>query len=461
MTFPLTKTGRENLEAILAEFERAGRHYPPLYHERLVAWSEKGEVRLSDAQWQAFIEAESNKLDESEWSEWNGPHFSSHMFTVPCLDRWYGDPDGLQEFINLAESVTDVLKREDFSSVDETTLSFTFRSWSGWLSTLHAWAFQFRMPLLSCDMYPWGAEDASEDEFYELSEQMSQTGDLSWPLHPACWSLTYNVFTSSAAAIRAILRPDTVIALNEPWPCSEGNLRPLPPEVVDFVSPKPCHRIVHDAVGWHVHFAESPHPLLCSQKAGLQRIAVLILFKGQEVGASQLSQYGVRPEKYQHSHRTIHKQKDLSSIDGLTVSKTPLSKQGKDNEDARRRTQDRVDELYRDRQEAQQSKDTTVAKAIIAEIDDELSRIRQAYNVDDEGKVKPQRAFRDPQEKKAYDLVAATIKNTIKELKQKAPQHLKAIEELEYQIRLPKLVFEQKDHFTPWVVESFMGRRNQ
>lgn len=460
MTFPLTKTGRENLEAILAEFERAGRHYPPLYHERLVAWSEKGEVRLSDDQWQAFIEAESNKLDESEWSEWNGPHFSSHMFTVPCLDRWYGDPDGLQEFINLAESVTDVLKREDFSSVDETTLSFAFRSWSGWLSTLHAWAFHFQMPLLSCEMNLWGAENASQDEFYELSEQMSQTGDLSWPLHPACWSLTYNVFTSSAAAIRAILRPETVIGVNEPWPFSERSSLPLPPEVVDFVPPQSCHRIVIDPVGSHVIFADDPHPVICTHPSGIRVIAVLIQWSGQELEASQLSQYGTRKR---HTSRTSRTEKDFDDGDGLTFGKKPFSKQSKDNAESRQRTENELEELSQERAEALRDNDVAT-KLIIAEIDEKIRKIKEQYNVDDDAdkfNVKPQRAFRDKGEKQAYDLVARNIRNAIAGLRERAPQHLKAIKELEDQIGLPKLVFEPNDHFTPWVVESRIGRRKR
>lgn len=240
MTFPLTTEGRENLEAILAEFERAGRYYPPLYHEQLVAWSEGGEVALTDAQWQAFIDAMGIKHDDSEWSEWSGPHRASPIFSTSCLDRWYGDSNGLKEFINLAESVTAVLEREDFSIVDNVELPFSFRSWNEWISTLHAWAWRFRLPLLSCDMNLWGAEDSTLDHFYELSEQMDQTGDVSWPLHPVCWSLTFNVFTSSAAAIRAILRPENVIALNDPWPCSDGDSKLLPDDETDAAALPSC-----------------------------------------------------------------------------------------------------------------------------------------------------------------------------------------------------------------------------
>lgn len=460
MTFPLTKTGRENLEAILAEFERAGRYYPPLYHERLVAWSEKGEVRLSDAQWQAFIEAESNKLDESEWSEWSGPHFSSHVFTVPCLDRWYGDPDGLQEFINLAESVTEVLQREDFSSIDEATLSFAFRSWSGWLSTLHAWAFKFRMPLLSSSMNLWGAEDTSEDEFYERSEQMSRTGDLSWPLHPVCWSLTYNVFTSSAAAIRAILRPDTVIALNEPWPCSKIGTRDLTLDIVDVIPPTPCHRIVQDAVGWHVHFAGSPHPLLCSHKAGWHQIAVLIRWQGSEFQPSELAQFGSDKTR---SYRTPLNLADLDYGDGLTVSKFPFVRHDKDDPDYRRKAEEHLRILSHKREEALRKPDASTPK-LIEDINEEVYSIAAQLNVNtDNGdfEVKPQRPFRDESQQKAYDLVSRNIRNAIAGLKKRAPQYLKEIEELEYQILLPRLVFEPKDHFTRWVVEPRNGRQKR
>ena len=461
MTFPLTKSGRENLEAILAEFERAGRCYQPLYHDQLIAWSERGEVHLTEAQWQAFIDAESNKLDDSEWSEWSGPHSASPSFTVPCLDRWYGNPDGLPEFINLVESLTDVLDREDFSSVKiEDELSFNFRSWNGWVSTIHDWATRFRFPLLSSRLNLWGAEDADPDDFYEMSELFNQTDGVYRPLHPACWSLTYNVFTSSAAAIRAILRPDTVIALNEPWPCSEGKLKPLPPQEGDVIHPQSYHRIVHDAVGWHVHFADDPHPVICSHKTGWHQMAMLIRWQGSEFQPSELAQFGSNKER---SARTVHNQKDLDFGDGLTVSKFPFSRQGKDDPVFRRDAEERLKQLSRDREEALRNPDALTPKKIEA-INEETYLIAEELNVkvnEDGFEVKSQRPFDVKSQKQPYDLVSRNIRNAIDGLKKRAPQHLKAIEELEYQIPLPRLVFEPKDHFTPWVVESRIGRRNR
>jgi len=446
VTFPLTIAGRYNLEAILAEFERAGRIYPPLHHELLIGWSESGEVYFNEAQWQAFMDAEPSNLDESEWSEWDGPHSGSPGFGGEFLGRWYGNPGGQQEFINLAAALTAILDREDFSSVDNLALPFAFGSWVEWLSTIHFWASRFQLPLLSSDLGLWGVEDSDADEFYELTEKLNKTGDVSWPPHPLKWSLTFNVFTSSAAAIRAILRPNAVIAFNEPWPYSEIKSNALPPGGIDVI-PTSSHRIVHDQIGWYVHFADSPRPVMCKQKAGLHRMAVLIQRKGSEVEPSELSQYGARQEP---AARKVHKRECVDGSDGLTVGKSPFAKQEKDDEEARRRTQERLDELSRDRKEALRDNNAT----IIAEIDDEIRQIAEEYNVNENFKVKSQRPFRDLQEKKAYDSVAATIRNAIKELRNVAPQHLKAINELEDQIRLPKLIFVQNEKFTSWVVEQ-------
>lgn len=459
VTFPLTNAGRDNLEAILAEFERAGRFYPPLYHERLIACSETGGgVHLSETEWQAFIEAQSNEVDEGEWSQWDGPYWASPDYFATCLGRWSGHPDGLQEFINLSNSVTEVLKREDFSSVDDRYLRFSFRSWREWLSTIHSWAFQFQMPLLSSDMTLWGAEEYDQDDFYELAEQMSQTGDVEWPLHPIRWSLIYNVFTSSAAAIRAILRPQTVIGVNEPWPSSERISMPLPPEAVDVIPPQICHRIVRDPVGWHVVFADDPSPVICAHASGIHIISLLLQWSGQELDASQLCQYGTRSR---HSSSISRTKEDFDDGDGITFGKKPLSKQYQDDEDARRRTEQLLNGLLQERAEALRDNDVA-AKLIIADIDEKICQISQQYNVDDDDgkfKVKPQRAFRDEGEQKAYDLVARNIRNAINGLRKRAPKHLMAIKELEDQIGLPRLVFEKNDRFTPWIVESHLSRR--
>ena len=446
MTFPLTKTGRENLEAILAEFERAGRHYPPLYHERLVAWSESGEVRLSDAQWQAFIDAESNDFGDSEWSEWDGPHPAYPGFIGTYLGRWYGDPDGIPEFFNLVESLTAVLEREDFSTVDDLDLPFAFGSWIEWISTIHSWAFRFQMPLLSCEMSLWGAEDANQDDFYELSEQLSQTGDVSWPLHPVRWSLTYNVFTSSAAAIRAILRPEAVIGANEPWPTDTPGT-PQPPIDEGGVVAASCHRLVFGITGWCLRLADSDRPFFTRYQAGLHRIAALVENRGVPITAEDLYKLGGRNFP---KGRPTRKRSDVD--DGETLT---------DRKNLRLNDQDIDKEGAADIEEQLRQLSVDLNVATLENDDNKLNRLKEQmefikknYFVTEDGKVVP-RPFRDRQAKRDYDAVRGSVTDTLSDLQRQLPGQVGAIKELEDQLVFDnrQFKFEPKPGHTPWRVE--------
>lgn len=463
MTFPLTKSGRENLEAILAEFERAGRYYPPLYHERLihfVPWSSSGEEgNLSDAQWQAFIDAESDNLDDGEWSEWDGPHSASPGFSGSCLDRWYGNPDGQEEFISLAESVTDVLKREDFSSVDYRKLEFAFRSWNQWISTIHAWAFRFQMPLLRCEMDLWGAEDADQDDFYELSKLFNQTDGVFWPLHPVRWSLTYNLFTSSAAAIRLILRPKTGIGCNEPWPFSNEQTAdkpetPQPPEDEGSIVPTSCHRLVFGSTGWCLQLADSDRPFGTKYQTGLQRIAALVECSGEPIELKTLYGYGGRAFR---NVRTAHKRQNLETGDHLTISKSLInSYMDPDTEEGRQKIGEQLQQLLEDKEKAIQQGNATWLNETQAEIDDINKHCRSTKD----GEVLRQRKPRDKERKWDRDAVIKTIedaildlKRQIRALKPQVPEHVTALEELKAQISFdPEFKFEPKPGHTPWQV---------
>lgn len=441
MTFPLTKTGRENLEAILAEFERAGRHYPPLYHERLIAWSEKGEVRLSDAQWQAFIDAVSNDLGDSEWSEWDGPHPANPDFNETYLGRWYGDPEGMAEFFNLVESLTDVLQREDFSSVDDLRTPFSFRSWNGWLSTIHAWAFRFRMPLLRCEMSLWGAENADQDEFIELAEQLSQAGDVSWPLHPLKWSLTYNVFTSSAAAIRAILRPETVIGINEPWLVTQRESRLATNDDIDL-SATSCHLLVFDAVGWSIQVAGAARRLGTTYQAGLHRIAALIEKSGTPVAAEELSKFGGR--SFRKGGRKLMRD-SWDEGDGLTERKSLRIHENDIDREGVAKIEERIQEI-----DGQLEVATEAQREKLLE---EIDWLKKTYHITADGRVIP-KLIRDLQAKRVYDNVRHTIEDSLSDLKQRFTDQDAVIEELNRQVvyENKQFVFTPMAGLTPWKV---------
>jgi len=211
----LSKSARTNLKAIGREFDRCSRAYPALYHQRMLPWSEKGRVRITLSQWDAFRVAASGQLEAEEWSQWDEPSFDDDH-----LGLWLGDGEGLDEFVNLSESVAMVLSHEalDFDPLD---FNLEVNEWSDWIDRLHSWAFKHQMPLLRSDMMLLGTEDHDPEDFYELAEQWETLdGGTSIPRHPVVWRLIDNVFTSAATAIRALLWPDAVITTDEPWPPS-------------------------------------------------------------------------------------------------------------------------------------------------------------------------------------------------------------------------------------------------
>lgn len=214
----ISKAGRRNLKDICREFDRCSRNYPALYHQRMVPWSEKGRVGITLSQWEAFRHAEFAQLDDKVWSQWDEPSRDDDY-----LGLWFGNGEGLAEFVDLSESVAMVLSQENLE-FDPLDFNCDIRHGSDWIQQLHDWAFKYQMPLLRSDMGLWGGDDCDLEDFYELAEEWYTLEDgTKIPRHPVMWRLIDNVFTSSMAAIRAILAPDTVIATNEPWPlCLES-----------------------------------------------------------------------------------------------------------------------------------------------------------------------------------------------------------------------------------------------
>ena len=201
------------MEAICVELERAARQYPPLFHQQLKPWSAKGEIRITEPQWAAFVENEG--LSEDAWCDWHGPFDD-------FLGIWYGNPDEMEVFYNLSESIRVILQREDFSDIDPLDLPRDFDSPYGWTETLHKWALKFQLPLLRCDIDLWNSEGNDAQTFVRLTQTWGGVGDVPYPLHPVVNSLRDNVFTSSLAALRALLHPELVIETNEPWPLQDA-----------------------------------------------------------------------------------------------------------------------------------------------------------------------------------------------------------------------------------------------
>ena len=179
-----------NLRALHEQFKRCSESYPPLYHDRLWAWSADGRQSLSDAAWDMFTAANPEPADlDDEWWVWD------RTLRAPAIGRFWGNPEGLAEFEDLAESAAFVFKKMGIDMEGPP-------SCASWLSLLHDIAFHESILLLRSDQFFWGIAGEQHDDFDELVEEWhcSPEGDRQYPLHPLQWMLVHNVFTSSMAA---------------------------------------------------------------------------------------------------------------------------------------------------------------------------------------------------------------------------------------------------------------------
>lgn len=193
-----------NLRALRQEFKRCSETYPPLYHDRLIAWSSEGQVSISDEAWDMFIEANPEPEDSDEgWWAWDRTRRD------PEIGRFWGSPDGLPEFVKLAESAATVFRKMKID-LDGTGCN-------AWLSLLHDLAFRSQILLLRSSLHLWGIEDERYNEFDELVEEWhcSDDGARLFPLHPCHWVMAHNVFTSSMAAIDAALSPSSILSTED------------------------------------------------------------------------------------------------------------------------------------------------------------------------------------------------------------------------------------------------------
>lgn len=432
---------RTNLESILQEFVRCTNHYPPLYHQRLIPWSETGQVSISRSQWETFQQTHDDSLDESSWFEWDGPNRQ-------YLGMWLGEEDGLDVFVNLVESLAMVFRSEE-PVIDGFDIDFHRSDWCAWLPLLHDWAFNFQMPLLRSDMFLWQAEDESPEDFYELAEQWQVTSGVQYPKHPVVWRLVDNVFTSSIAAIQALLEPEYVIATNNPWKLIGTQSRDSSRERSDLAtwqdqaitSSQQYHRLVFGGDGWSVRFAGDDHPHNYSTHAGLTRLAHLIESAPKKFSPEELYQFGAR----NFSRRARLRQRN-SVEDDLSGRSSLDIEQEMDDEEGRNDVQQRLEELHEERRNAENNSD----KAAIARIDKECEGISQHYYV--KGiEVKKQRTFPKKQRSSQYKAVKKTIDEAIAAI---AKDRKDVSEELVSQFDHDGgFQFSANTNYTPWRVE--------
>ena len=437
----ISKAGRRSLKDICREFERCSRSYPALYHQRMVPWSETGRVGISLSQWEAFRTVCSEQLNADTWWQWDEPSFDCDY-----LGKWFGDGEGLDEFANLSESVAMVLSRED---VDFDPLDFNLEVHHGsdWLSRLHDWAFKYKMPLLRSDMTLWGCEDYVYEDFYELAEQWETLDSgVRIPRHPVVWRLIDNVFTSSATAIRAILRPDTVIATNEPWPLS-----PTAPLFRHTVAgddetttvqsssvPLSGNSLYYDGLHWRLRYELDDSEGVLGGFEGLYRVVLLLQ---KPFNFFEYSELSLKPP-------TKNNLDGSGEVDQTSSQQTRKGVHANDkaDEELKTTTKKRLSELSQLIEEAERS-GTAKDVAALQRERDEIKRYRRQYL----NKYGKSRKDSDDDEQ-ARKTVTKSIRETIHRISQQMPVFGRHLEDF---IRIDRgVIYEPPSPTLEWEIRT-------
>jgi hypothetical protein len=121
----MSKAIRNSLKVLRREFKRASKAFLPLYHEEIFVY---GEDPINREMWQTFLKANPSE----SWTEWDGP---DDLDNERRFGRFFGNPEGLEEFKMLAESGFLI-----FRKINKTA---SYQDHHGWLKMLHEISFYY------------------------------------------------------------------------------------------------------------------------------------------------------------------------------------------------------------------------------------------------------------------------------------------------------------------------------
>ena len=191
---------RREMIRLQAEFEEAAQTYPCLGHQLVSPL----DGPLTPNRWSAFSAANSKR--DGDWQEWD-----HHPGGESC-SRFYGNKESLNAFTRMADAGMNVLARlSKLADAPNVILPSKFvlkppscKKYYGWLQLLHETARCYSTPFLHAEPGYWDCTGQSNGQ--EDSEVASLDG-LSIPAHPFYEELRYDLFESSAEAVRLWLDP--------------------------------------------------------------------------------------------------------------------------------------------------------------------------------------------------------------------------------------------------------------
>jgi hypothetical protein len=199
---------RRELAHLLRDFDEAVGTYPCLGHQLISPLNGP----LTSAQWSAFFEANSQ---EGDWQEWDG------LPGGESCSRFFGNKISLTSFTRMADKgmmALAIMNRITEASDLTIPAEFLLRlpscdGYHGWLQLLYQTARCFSSPWLFAEAGFWGCSGQCTGE--EDSRWVTTATGISYPVHPFFEELRYDLFQSSAEAIRLWLDPDSAFGLGD------------------------------------------------------------------------------------------------------------------------------------------------------------------------------------------------------------------------------------------------------
>jgi hypothetical protein len=193
-----------------APADRCARTYKPLFHERLAAWSERGQELLTDKQWLTFTlwNPEPISLRGFGWWRWDGPWPITN--DEELMGRFTGHREGLDEFLDLSNTASTLIR--EFASEE---IQGEGR-YDDWLHLMHRTALLYPSMLLEVEQAIWTQEEDDNRTWEAQVADWQLVDGVALPRHPVVHRLKYNVFSSSCALLRMILNPESIRTWEDP-----------------------------------------------------------------------------------------------------------------------------------------------------------------------------------------------------------------------------------------------------
>lgn len=194
------------LEALRQEFVRASYIYRPLYHQLLFV--DAGIHTMTCESWIAFAAA-NDAPAAGEWQSWHGPVEGRDY---DWFGRFSGDPTGLAEFKQLAESLHLVVRQID--SHPEAPDG----GYEQILDLLHRVAGNWPTALLRSKESLWAVPENYLDDLTLLEiDEKTATDErgVSYAIHPYVETINNNLFIAVASLIGMVIDDDKTFFVSE------------------------------------------------------------------------------------------------------------------------------------------------------------------------------------------------------------------------------------------------------